>query len=91
MTMPLETVVELGRVTVQTALLVGAPVLAIATVVSLAVSILQVLTSVQDATVATVPRLLAAAIAAVLLMPWMLKRLSSFAVQLFSDFHPYIR
>ncbi len=91
MTMPLETVVELGRVTVQTALLVGAPVLAIATVVSLAVSILQVLTSVQDATVATVPRLLAAAIAAVLLMPWMLKRLSSFAVQLFSDLHPYIR
>jgi len=45
----------------QTTLLIGAPILAIATVISLAISIVQVLTSVQDATVATVPRLLAAA------------------------------
>lgn len=74
----------------QTALIVGAPVLAIATVISLVISIVQVLTSVQDATVATVPRLLAAALGAVLLMPWMLRRLAMFAARLFSDFHPYL-
>jgi flagellar biosynthetic protein FliQ len=88
--MPVERVVELGRITMQTTLLIGAPILAIATVISLAISIVQVLTSVQDATVATVPRLLAAAVAAVLLMPWMLRRLAGFTVQLFSDFHPFL-
>jgi len=75
----------------QTTLLIGAPILAIATVISLAISIVQVLTSVQDATVATVPRLLAAAVAVVLLMPWMLRRLAMFTLQLFSDFRPYLQ
>lgn len=89
--MPLESVVELGRVSIQTAIIVGAPILAIATVISLVISILQVLTSVQDATVATVPRLLAAAIASIVLMPWMLRRLGNLTVQLFSDFHPFLR
>ena len=76
--------------TLHTTLLVGAPILAIATLVSLAISIVQVLTSIQDATVATVPRLLAAAAAAVLLMPWMLRKLGMFTIKLFSDFHPYL-
>ena len=89
--MPLENVVELGRVSIQTAILVGAPILATATLISLTISILQVLTSVQDATVATVPRLLAAAVASVLLMPWMLRHLGNLTVQLFSDFRPYLR
>lgn len=89
--MPLENVVELGRISIQTALMVGAPILAIATLISLLISILQVLTSVQDATVATVPRLLAAAVACVLLMPWMLRHLGNFTVQLFSDFRPYLQ
>lgn len=89
--MPLESVVELGRVSIQTAIIVGAPILVIATVISLVISILQVLTSIQDATVATVPRLLAAAIASIVLMPWMLRRLGNLTVQLFSDFHPFLR
>jgi len=89
--MPLESVVELGRVSIKTAIMVGAPILLIATVVSLLISILQVLTSVQDATVATVPRLLAAAVAGVLLLPWMLRHLGNLTVQLFSDFRPYLR
>lgn len=89
--MSLENIVELGRISIQTAIMVGAPILAIATLVSLLISILQVLTSVQDATVATVPRLLAVAVASLLLMPWMLRRLGNLTVQLFSDFHPFIQ
>ncbi len=89
--MPMENVVELGRVCIRTAILVGAPILAIATLISLLISILQVLTSIQDATVATVPRLLAAAVSCVLLMPWMLRHLGNLTLQLFSDFRPYLR
>lgn len=89
--MPTEVIVELGRKTLQAALLIGLPVLAIATVISLLISIVQVLTSVQESTVATVPRLLGTAVAIFLLMPWMLRRLGMFTTQLFSDFHPYLR
>jgi flagellar biosynthetic protein FliQ len=89
--MPMETVVSLARSTVQMALITAAPVLAVAIVVSLVVNIVQVLTSLQETTVATVPRLIATAIAAAALLPWTLKKLALFATQLMSDFHPYLR
>ncbi|HWR36686.1 MAG TPA: flagellar biosynthetic protein FliQ [Clostridia bacterium] len=88
--MPMETVVELGRTTLKAALLICAPVLAIATIVSLLINIVQVLTSVQETTVATVPRLLAAALAIFLLLPWMLRRLAMFTTDVFGDFHRYL-
>lgn len=83
--MPMNDVVELGRMTIQTALLVSAPLLLIATFVSLVVSILQVLTSVQDSTVATVPRLGATAIAAVVMLPWILRHLAAFTTTIIHD------
>jgi len=89
--MSTEQVVELGRRTLEMALWIGAPLLIVATVVSLAINIVQVLTSVQEPTIATVPRLLAVAVAALMLMPWMLRRLALFTVQLFSDFGPLMR
>lgn len=84
-------VVELGRRTLEATLWLGAPVLLVAMIVSLLINIVQVLTSVQETTVSTVPRLLAAGGAAFLLMPWMVRRLALFTVQLFSDFRPYLR
>ncbi len=89
--MPMNDIVDLGRITLKTALLVGAPILVIATVVSLLISIVQVLTSVQDSTVATVPRLAATAAAAFLLLPWMLRQLANFTATLFGDFHRFVR
>ena len=89
--MPMTDVVELGRLTVQTAVLVAAPLLVIATIVSLVVSILQVLTSVQDNTVATVPRLGATAVAAVLLLPWMLRHLATFTTTIINDLPRWTR
>jgi len=88
--MPMETVVELGRRTLEAALVICAPILLIATVVSVTVNVLQVLTSVQEMTIATVPRLLATAAALFLLMPWMLRRLTQFTLQILSDFRPYL-
>ena len=88
--MQMEDVITLGRRTLEAALIVGAPVLVITTVISLVINIAQVLTSVQETTVATVPRLATAAIAALLLMPWMLRKLVTFTIHLFSDFRPYM-
>ncbi|HEY6764463.1 MAG TPA: flagellar biosynthetic protein FliQ [Candidatus Sulfotelmatobacter sp.] len=82
-------VIAIMRQTLETALSMGAPLLIIATVVSLLINVGQVLTSLQDQTVATVPRLLAVAAAIILLMPWMTRRIEMFTLQLYSDFRPF--
>lgn len=66
--MPTETIVHLARLTLETTLWLSAPILLIAMVVSLLVSVIQVMTSVQETTVATVPRLAAVAAALFVLM-----------------------
>jgi flagellar biosynthesis protein FliQ len=86
-----EHVVDILRLTLETALWMGAPLLIVATLMSLAINVAQVLTSLQDATVSTVPRLFAVAAAALLLMPWMTHRIVMFTVQLFSDLRPFLR
>jgi flagellar biosynthetic protein FliQ len=73
------------------ALLMGAPLLLIAVAVSLLVNVAQVLTSLQDQTLSTVPRLAVMAVAILLLFPWMLRRLMFFTISLWSDFHPLAR
>jgi len=80
-------VVHLARETLLTSLLLAAPVLAIATVVGLLINIAQVMTSIQEHTVATVPRIAVMAITILVLLPWMLRKLMDFTVQLFADFH----
>ncbi len=85
-----ETVVQLARYTMETVLWMAAPILIVATVVSLLVNIVQVVTSIQDITISTVPRLASVAIAILLLIPWLLRRITTFATLLFSDFHPYV-
>ena len=89
--MNLEQVVGLGRATLEMALLLSAPLLGVAVAVSLLLNIVQVLTSLQENTLAAVPRLAAVAAAAFVLLPWMLRRMEGFTLQMFSDFRPFVR
>jgi flagellar biosynthetic protein FliQ len=86
-----EQVVALFRHTLQLALLMGAPLLLVAVAVSLLVNVAQVLTSLQDQTISTVPRLAAVAAAILLFFPWMLRKLMFFTIGLWSDFHFFVR
>ena len=89
--MSLEQIVELGRHTLETALMMATPILVAATVVSVVISIVQVTTSINDITFTTVPRLGAVFVTTFLLMPWILRKLVAFTAGLFSDFHPFVR
>ena len=89
--MPMEQVIELGRTTLEYAILSALPLLATATLVSVIINVVQVLTSIQDQTVSTVPRLLATALSAMFLLPWMLRHLAAFTIHLFSDFRPLLQ
>ena len=79
-------VIELGRLMLQEVALLIAPILAITVFVSLLVNIVQVLTSLQDQTLASVPRLLATGVGLFLLMPWMWRHLAHYTVSMLSDF-----
>ena len=89
--MSADQIVQLSRQTIEMALWLGAPLLLVVVVISLLINVVQVLTSLQDATLSTIPRLAAVGIAAMVMMPWMVRRLAQFTVQLFSDFRPYLQ
>jgi flagellar biosynthesis protein FliQ len=82
-------VVALSRQTIEAAFWVAAPILLAAMAVGLLINIGQVLTSIQDTTVSTVPRLTAVGILMFLLAPWILHHLLVFTRNLFSDFRLY--
>jgi flagellar biosynthetic protein FliQ len=82
-----DAVVALGRMMLQEVIILTAPILLIAIATSLIVNVVQVLTSLQDQTLSTIPRLLATGTALFILMPWMLRQLSAYSLHLLSDFH----
>ena len=82
--------VELARRTMETAFLLSAPILVVATVVGLLVSLFQVMTSVQDMTLSTVPRLFAVALATFLLLPWSLRIVTKFTLEVLTDFRRFL-
>jgi len=67
------------------------PLLAAGFVVGIAVSLVQVLTSIQDTAFGAVPRLSAFLIGVLLMLPWMTSRLISYTVALFGDLGRYAR
>jgi flagellar biosynthetic protein FliQ len=87
--MSAEMAVELARRTLETAFLVSAPILLVATVVGLLISVLQVMTSVQDMTLSTVPRLFAVGLTTFVLLPWSLREITKFTVQVLADLRRY--
>ena len=86
-----EQIVELSRQTITAAFWGAAPVLLAAMGVGLVINVAQVMTSIQDPTVSTVPRLGAVGAILFFLTPWMLRHLISFTVSLLADFRPYAR
>ena len=70
--------------------LLSAPILLVATVVGLLISLLQVMTSVQDMTLSTVPRLFAVALATFLLLPWSLRIVTEFTLEVLTDFRRFL-
>jgi flagellar biosynthetic protein FliQ len=83
-------VIDLAREALKTALFVAAPALAVSMVVGLAVSVFQVVTSLQDQTVAFVPKVVAVMLVVVLSFPWMMRVMLAFATRMFTDFNVFV-
>ena len=86
-----EMAVEIFRHTLIQTFWLSLPILAIGFFVGIAISLVQVLTSIQDTSFGAVPRLAAFLFGFLLLLPWMTAKLMSFTTVLFGDFGRYAR
>ena len=85
------TAVDLFRQALMNAFWLSLPLLMVGFVVGIVVSLIQVVTSMQDSSFGTVPRLAAFLVAIVVLLPWMLARMMSYTTALLGDFSRYVR
>jgi flagellar biosynthesis protein FliQ len=84
-----ETLLDLCKTTLITALMICAPALLVGMLVGLAVSFFQTVTSLQEQTLTIVPKMLAVLATIVLLMPWILGTLREYTAQLFENLAAY--
>lgn len=84
-----ELVVEILRQALMMTLWLGAPLLVIGFLAGIAVSLIQIVTSIQDTGFSTIPRLVAFLFGIVLLMPWMLQKMTGYTVQVLGDLGRY--
>ena len=86
-----ESVVQIIREALMVTFWLGAPLLAIGFAAGIAVSLVQIATSMQDNAFSTIPRLVAFLTGLLLLMPWMLHKGMAYAVSLFGNLGRYAR
>ncbi len=86
-----DTVVQIIRQALMTTFWLAAPMLALAFVVGIVISLVQIATSIQDNAFSTIPRLVAFLIGLLLLLPWMLQRTMAYAISVLGDFSRYAR
>lgn len=74
--------IDWSREALRMVLLLGGPLLAAALVVGLLINVGQTLTQLHEPVVGLIPRLVAVALVLLLILPWLLSRWVSFAVDL---------
>jgi len=84
-------IVDLARDALRTAVFVAGPALIVSMIVGLSISVFQVVTSLQDQTVAFVPKVLAVMMVVVISFPWMMRLLTQFATRMFTDFNVVVK
>lgn len=82
-------ILYLGRHTLETALLLAAPILLVCMFTGIAVSMIQTITSLKDMTMTIVPKLMAVGGTTLLFGNWMLQVLMKFTLEIFTQIQSY--
>ena len=77
-----ESAVDVGREALYLTLMVCVPLLATGLVVGLTVSVFQAVTQIQEQTLAFVPKILAIMIALLVLLPWLMTKVTEYTTTL---------
>ena len=83
-------VIQLGQEALMVVLLVSAPMLGLGLVVGLAVSVFQGTTSIQEQTLAFIPKIIAVFVAILIFGPWMLRIMVEYCRNVFINLPAYI-
>ncbi|NLJ99372.1 MAG: flagellar biosynthesis protein FliQ [Tissierellia bacterium] len=84
-------VLKLAQDATRTILMMSAPMLIFSLLVGLAVSIIQAVTQIQEATLAFVPKIVAVFLSVIIFGPWILKLITQFTTELLSNINLYIQ
>jgi len=79
-----ELVIQLARRSFEAALLMSAPLLLFSLIVGLLISIFQAVTSINEATLAFAPKIVAVMVAMIIFFPWMMTYMSDFTREIYS-------
>lgn len=83
--------VDLIRQAFWTTFWLSLPLLALGFVAGIVISLVQIVTSIQDASFGAVPRLFAFLAGLLFFLPWMIQRMLSYTTNLLGDFSKYVR
>jgi flagellar biosynthetic protein FliQ len=76
-------VVDLARNAIMLALLIAGPMLIVALIIGLTVSVVQAVTQIQEQTLAFVPKLVGVSAVFLLALPWVIQLLVKYTTELF--------
>ncbi len=76
-------VVSIGREALMLTLMISGPLLLVALVIGLAISIFQAITQIQEMTLTFVPKIIAVALALLIFLPWMINMATDFTRHMF--------
>ncbi|WP_243290234.1 flagellar biosynthesis protein FliQ [Bacillus sp. FJAT-47783] len=85
-----EMVLSIAEKAVYTTLIVCGPILLLALIVGLIVSIFQATTQIQEQTLAFVPKIIAVLVGLIVFGPWMLSVMLSYTHELLSNLHQFV-
>ena len=83
-------VIQLGQEALMIVLLVSAPMLGLGLVVGLMVSVFQATTSIQEQTLAFIPKIIAVFVAILIFGPWMLRIMVEYCRNVFINLPAYL-
>ena len=86
-----EIILRLAKQTLETVLLVSAPMLGAGLIVGVIISILQIITSIHDTALAFVPRIVVTFVVFLIVFPWMMTTMVSYTHTLLGSFENYLR
>lgn len=78
-----EVVIDLAQEAIRVTLLLGGPIMIVALVVGLIISLFQALTQIQEMTLTFVPKILIVFVTMIFVLPFMLRTLTDFTLGLF--------
>jgi flagellar biosynthetic protein FliQ len=86
-----DVVIQLAQEALMTVILVSAPMLGLGLIVGLMVSVFQATTSIQEQTLAFIPKIIAVFVSILIFGPWMLRIMVGYVNNVFVNLPMYVR